>query len=60
MIILKAEDIQNADFLAGVTILVDKPLEWTSFDVVNKIRFLLRKKQWRIYLIARNYSNKRK
>jgi tRNA pseudouridine55 synthase len=31
------------DFQAGTTLLVDKPLEWTSFDVVNKIRFALRK-----------------
>lgn len=31
------------DFKAGTTLLVDKPLEWTSFDVVNKIRFALRK-----------------
>lgn len=31
------------DFLAGATLLVDKPLEWTSFDVVNKIRYALRK-----------------
>lgn len=26
------------DFLMGETLLVDKPLEWTSFDVVNKLR----------------------
>lgn len=32
------------DFLAGEFILVDKPLTWTSFDVVNKIRYLLKKK----------------
>lgn len=31
------------EFLAGQMILVDKPLEWTSFQVVNKIRWLLRK-----------------
>jgi tRNA pseudouridine55 synthase len=44
MIITEAAELKNADFLAGVTLLVDKPLGWTSFDVVNKIRFLLRKK----------------
>lgn len=44
MIVIEPEQIQGADFLAGVTLLVDKPLNWTSFDVVNKIRFLLRKK----------------
>jgi tRNA pseudouridine55 synthase len=30
------------DFQKGCLILVDKPLEWTSFDVVNKIRFSLK------------------
>ncbi|WP_442985433.1 tRNA pseudouridine(55) synthase TruB [Saprospira sp. CCB-QB6] len=29
------------DFQAGALLLVDKPLEWTSFDVVNKIRYAL-------------------
>lgn len=32
------------DFLAGETLLIDKPLEWTSFDVVNKIRYKLKHK----------------
>jgi len=32
------------DFLAGATLLVDKPLDWTSFDVVNKIRYSLKQK----------------
>ncbi|HLS12403.1 MAG TPA: tRNA pseudouridine(55) synthase TruB [Flavobacteriaceae bacterium] len=31
------------EFLDGEMILVDKPLEWTSFQVVNKVRWLLRK-----------------
>jgi len=31
------------DFKKGALLLVDKPLEWTSFDVVNKIRYALRK-----------------
>jgi tRNA pseudouridine55 synthase len=30
------------NFQEGVTILVDKPLGWTSFDVVNKIRWNLK------------------
>jgi len=30
------------DFPAGEVLLVDKPPEWTSFDVVNKIRHMLR------------------
>jgi tRNA pseudouridine55 synthase len=32
------------DFLSGETILVDKPFGWTSFDVVNKIRWNLKQK----------------
>jgi len=30
------------DFIAGEVLLIDKPLNWTSFDVVNKIRYLLK------------------
>jgi tRNA pseudouridine55 synthase len=29
--------------VSGMMIMVDKPLEWTSFDVVNKIRYAIRK-----------------
>ena len=32
------------DYLAGCTIVVDKPYTWTSFDVVNKIRWNLKQK----------------
>ncbi|MBT8221320.1 MAG: tRNA pseudouridine(55) synthase TruB [Bacteroidia bacterium] len=32
------------DFLSGQILLVDKPLDWTSFDVVNKIRNTIKKK----------------
>jgi tRNA pseudouridine55 synthase len=32
------------DFAQGSTILVDKPLGWTSFDVVNKLRWHLRQR----------------
>lgn len=32
------------DFKEGEVILVDKPLNWTSFDVVNKLRWKLRKR----------------
>jgi tRNA pseudouridine55 synthase len=32
------------DFQAGELLLVDKPLGWTSFDVVNKLRYCIRKK----------------
>ena len=31
------------DFLEGQLILIDKPLDWTSFQVVNKIRWLIKK-----------------
>ncbi len=30
------------DFQAGEVLYINKPLHWTSFDVVNKIRILLR------------------
>ncbi len=32
------------DFVKGATLLVDKPKEWTSFDVVNKIKHKIRHK----------------
>lgn len=35
-------DISKTDFKAGALLLVNKPLTWTSFDVVNKIRYRLR------------------
>ena len=40
MILFKEEGV----FGEGALVLVDKPLKWTSFDVVNKIRWCLRKK----------------
>lgn len=36
------KNIEAFDFKAGEIILVDKPLHWTSFDVVNKIRWNLK------------------
>lgn len=38
------EIIKGTDFSKGSVILIDKPLEWSSFDVVNKIRILLQKR----------------
>src|SRR3954470_58246 len=35
--------ISNFNFSEGEIILIDKPLDWTSFDVVNKIKFALKK-----------------
>ncbi|MCB0594519.1 MAG: tRNA pseudouridine(55) synthase TruB [Lewinellaceae bacterium] len=41
---MNAEDnpLPQYDFLAGATLLVDKPQGWTSFDVVNKIRYKIK------------------
>lgn len=36
--------MKDLDFLAGEVLLFDKPMEWTSFDVVKKIRYELKKK----------------
>ncbi|MEK6478245.1 tRNA pseudouridine(55) synthase TruB [Catalinimonas sp. 4WD22] len=38
-------DKENYDFQQGEVILIDKPLEWTSFDVVNKLRYQLKLKK---------------
>ncbi len=38
------KDIAQYNFLGGATLLVNKPKGWTSFDVVNKIRYHLKKK----------------
>ena len=32
------------DYKNGQVLLIDKPLEWTSFQVVNKLRWHIRKK----------------
>ncbi|RLD28666.1 MAG: tRNA pseudouridine(55) synthase, partial [Bacteroidetes bacterium] len=31
------------DYKTGQVLLIDKPLGWTSFQVVNKVRWLIRK-----------------
>ena len=36
------QDIDSADFQLGTLLLVDKPTGWTSFDVVNKVRWAIR------------------
>lgn len=38
-------DINNLDFEAGEVLLIDKPLGWTSFDVVNKLRYAIKIKK---------------
>lgn len=35
---------ETYDFKEGQVILIDKPLEWTSFDIVNKMRYIIRNK----------------
>ena len=35
--------MEGEDYLNGQTLLIDKPLEWSSFQVVNKLRWLIRK-----------------
>lgn len=35
---------KSYDFLAGEVLLVNKPLKWTSFDVVNKLRYEMKQK----------------
>lgn len=39
-----SKDLKNADFISGCLLLIDKPKGWTSFDVVNKVRGLIRHK----------------
>ena len=38
------EKLSAEDFLNGKLLLIDKPLGWTSFDAVKKIRFVIRKR----------------
>ena len=35
---------KHVDFASGEILLIDKPLTWTSFDVVNKIRPFFRER----------------
>jgi len=35
---------EGQKYLDGQTLLINKPLEWTSFDVVNKLRYQLKRK----------------
>lgn len=40
---MEISSLQKEDYQAGQVLLIDKPLEWTSFQVVNKVRWLIRK-----------------
>lgn len=35
------QNLSDLDFINGEVLLFDKPLDWTSFDVVNRVRILL-------------------
>ena len=37
-------NLNYEDFLKGEVLLINKPLEWTSFDVVNKLKYHLQNK----------------
>jgi tRNA pseudouridine55 synthase len=39
------KDYTNINFEEGAVLLIDKPLEWTSFDVIRKLRYLLKIKK---------------
>ncbi|WP_405384501.1 tRNA pseudouridine(55) synthase TruB [Maribacter sp. LLG6340-A2] len=38
------ENITKEDFLNGKVLLIDKPLDWSSFQAVNKLKWAIRKK----------------
>ncbi|QAA81857.1 tRNA pseudouridine(55) synthase TruB [Aequorivita sp. H23M31] len=40
---MNINSLQGEDYTEGQVILIDKPLGWTSFQVVNKVRWLIRK-----------------
>ena len=35
--------LTSEDYLSGQVLLIDKPLHWTSFQVVNKLRYEVKK-----------------
>jgi len=42
IVVTKSALPTTADFRSGLLMLVDKPKDWTSFDVVNKLRYKVR------------------
>ncbi|KSA13205.1 tRNA pseudouridine(55) synthase TruB [Maribacter dokdonensis] len=38
------KDLTKEDYLNGQVLLIDKPLEWSSFQAVNKLKWAIRKK----------------
>ncbi|MCU0342444.1 MAG: tRNA pseudouridine(55) synthase TruB [Ignavibacterium sp.] len=45
MITNQTKDLQALDYLAGQVILIDKPVNWTSFNVVSRVRSLTKVKK---------------
>lgn len=45
MITKQTKNLQTLDFLAGQVILIDKPVNWTSFNVVSRVRRLIKVKK---------------
>jgi tRNA pseudouridine55 synthase len=45
MITKQTKDPQNLDYLTGQVLLIDKPVNWTSFNVVSRIRRLTKVKK---------------
>lgn len=45
MITKQTKDPQNLDYLSGQIILIDKPVNWTSFNVVSRVRRLTKVKK---------------
>jgi tRNA pseudouridine55 synthase len=45
MITKQTKDPQNLDYLIGQVILIDKPVNWTSFNVVSRVRRLTKVKK---------------
>lgn len=41
---MNIENFQEEDYKQGQVILIDKPLDWTSFQVVNKVRWLIKQR----------------
>lgn len=41
MTLEKQSDLRGIDFEAGYVVVIDKPLEWTSADVIRKIKYKL-------------------
>jgi len=45
MITKQTKDLQTLDYLAGQVILIDKPVNWTSFNAVSRVRRLTKVKK---------------